>query len=103
MARAVELDRPPLPDVGARGWSIMRRGIVTPASDRWQEMRKVARDSRGEDWSKEIGRNVESAEADVTRQDRTTALGPEQEKERALELKKRECVWQCTRLTDIEL
>ena len=41
MARAVELDRPPLPDVGARGWSMMRRGIATPASDRWQEVREI--------------------------------------------------------------
>lgn len=35
MARAVALGRPPLPDVGALGWSMMRRGIVTPASYRW--------------------------------------------------------------------
>jgi hypothetical protein len=41
MARAVELDRPPLPDVGARGWSMMRRGIATPASKRWQEAREI--------------------------------------------------------------
>ncbi|WP_064503579.1 MobQ family relaxase, partial [Paracoccus sp. 228] len=41
MARAVELDRPPLPDVGARGWSMMRRGIATPASDRWQKVREI--------------------------------------------------------------
>lgn len=134
MARAVELDRPPLPDVGARGWSMMRRGIATPASDRWQEVREIglqvrevarefqtqarewleraldrtvalgltratetalerlqaarasrgkeqepqtalerlqaAREGRGEDRSAEIERNVESAGADLTEQDR---------------------------------
>ena len=138
MARAVELDRPPLPDVGARGWSMMRRGIATPASDRWQEVREIglqvrevarefqmqarewleraldrvqeraaalgltrapetalerlqaarasrgaqdrpqnalerlqaAREGRGEDRSVEIARNVESAGADLTEQDR---------------------------------
>jgi len=114
----VALDRPPLPDVGARGWGMMRRGIATPASDRWQEVRDIglqvrevarefqtqarewqeraldrvqerapalgltrapetalerlqaARESRDEDRSAEIERNVESAGADLTEQDR---------------------------------
>ena len=35
MARAVELDRPPLPDVGARGWSMMRRGIALRCGTPW--------------------------------------------------------------------
>jgi hypothetical protein len=157
MARAVGLDRPPLPDVGARGWSMMRRGITTPAAERWQEVREIglqvrevarefqtqarewleraldrvqeraaalgltsapetalerlqaarasrgaedrpmnalerlqaAREGRGEDRSVEIARNVESAGADLTEQDRERQRALEREtvleRERAIE------------------
>ena len=148
------LDRPPLPDVGARGWGMMRRGIATPASDRWQEVREIglqvrevarefqmqarewleraldrvqeraaalgltrapetalerlqaarasrgaeerpqtalerlqaAREGRGEDRSAEIERNVESAGADLTEQDRERQRVLE--RERVLELER---------------
>jgi len=76
MARAVELDRPPLPDVGARGWSMMRRGIATPASDRWQEVREiglqvreVAREFRTQarDWLERTLDRVQERTAALTR------------------------------------
>lgn len=78
MARAVELDRPPLPDVGARGWSMMRRGITTPASDRWQEVREVAREFRTQarEW---LERSLDRV------QERTAALGLTRVPETALE------------------
>ena len=85
MARAVELDRPPLPDVGARGWSMMRRGIATPASDRWQkvreiglQVREVAREFRTQarDW---LERTLDRV------QERGAALGLTRAPETALE------------------
>ncbi|MFD1483434.1 MobA/MobL family protein, partial [Paracoccus nototheniae] len=85
MARAVELDRPPLPDVGARGWSMMRRGIATPASDRWQEVRDIGLQVR------EVAREFRTqARAWLERtldrvQERTVALGLSRAPETALE------------------
>mgnify|MGYP002717640101 FL=1 len=85
MTRAVELDRPPLPDVGARGWSMMRRGIATPASDRWQkvreiglQVREVAREFRTQarDW---LERTLDRV------QERGAALGLTRAPETALE------------------
>jgi hypothetical protein len=76
MARAVELDRPPLPDVGARGWSMMRRGIATPASERWQEIRQIGAQVR--EIAQEFqARAVEWLERAIGgRHERTAALGP---------------------------
>ncbi|MFG6650994.1 MobA/MobL family protein, partial [Sulfitobacter sp. 1A10445] len=85
MARAVELDRPPLPDVGARGWSMMRRGIATPASDRWQEVREIGLQVR------EVAREFQTQarewlERAVDRvQERAAALGLTRAPETALE------------------
>ena len=85
MARAVELDRPPLPDVGARGWSMMRRGIATPASDRWQEVREIGLQVR------EVAREFQTQargwlERTLDRvQERTAALGLTRAPETALE------------------
>ena len=76
MARAVELDRPPLPDVGARGWSMMRRGIATPAADRWQEVREIGLQvreiaqefqARAREWLERVVGGM---------QERTVPLGP---------------------------
>lgn len=88
----------------------MRRGIATPASDRWQEVREIglqmrevackfqvqarewlerlqaAWESRGEDRSAESERNVESAGQDLTEQDREKPRMPE--RERILELER---------------
>ena len=41
MTRAVELGRPALPGMSAGAWSMMRRGIVTPAAERWQEIKQM--------------------------------------------------------------
>jgi hypothetical protein len=85
MARAVALDRPALPDVGARGWSMMRRGIATPASDRWQEVREIGLQVR------EVAREFQSRarewlERAVDRvQERTAVLGLTRAPETALE------------------
>lgn len=85
MARAVELDRPPLPDVGARGWSMMRRGIATPASDRWQEVREIGLQVR------EVAREFRTQARDWLErtldrvQERTAALGLTRAPETALE------------------
>ncbi|TJZ78696.1 MobQ family relaxase [Paracoccus hibiscisoli] len=85
MARAVELDRPPLPDVGARGWSMMRRGIATPASDRWQEVREIGLQVR------EVAREFQTQarewlERTLDRvQERAAALGLARAPETALE------------------
>jgi hypothetical protein len=78
IARAVELDRPPLPDVGARGWSMMRRGIATPASDRWQEVREIGLQVR------EVARAWLERALDRV-QERTAALGLTRAPETALE------------------
>ena len=85
MARAVELDRPPLPDVGARGWSMMRRGIATPASDRWQEVREIGLQVR------EVARELRTQARDWLErtldrvQERAAALGLTRAPETALE------------------
>ncbi|WP_408595408.1 MobQ family relaxase (plasmid) [Paracoccus marcusii] len=85
MTRAVELDRPPLPDVGARGWSMMRRGIATPASDRWQEVREIGLQVR------EVAREFRTQARDWLErtldrvQERTAALGLTRAPETALE------------------
>lgn len=85
LALAVELDRPALPDVGARGWSMMRRGIATPASDRWQEVREIGLQVR------EVAREFrtqarEWLERTLDRvQERTAALGLTRAPETALE------------------
>ncbi|WP_278878071.1 MobQ family relaxase [Paracoccus yeei] len=85
MARAVELDRPPLPDVGARGWSMMRRGIATPASDRWQEVREIGLQVR------EVAREFRTQARDWLErtldrvQERGAALGLTRAPETALE------------------
>jgi len=85
IGRAVELDRPPLPDVGARGWSMMRRGIATPASDRWHEVREIGLQVR------EVAREFQSSarewlERALDRvQERTAALGLTRAPETALE------------------
>ena len=85
MARAVELDRPPLPDVGARGWSMMRRGIATPAFDRWQEVREIGLQVR------EVAREFRTQARDWLErtldrvQERGAALGLTRAPETALE------------------
>ena len=85
MARAVELDRPPLPDIGARGWSMMRRGIATPASERWQEVREIGLQVR------EVAREFQTRahewlERALDRvQERAAALGLTRAPETALE------------------
>lgn len=74
MARAVELDRPPLPDVGARGWSMMRRGIATPAADRWQEIRQIGIQVR--EIAQEFrSRAAEWLERAIGMHERTVAVG----------------------------
>ena len=76
MARAVELDRPPLPDVGARGWSMMRRGIATPASDRWQEVKQIAAQAReiAQEFQTRAREWLERAMGGM--QEHTVAVGP---------------------------
>jgi hypothetical protein len=74
MSRAVELDRPPLPDVGARGWSMMRRGIATPAADRWQEIRQIGIQVR--EIAQEFrSRAAEWLERAIGMHERTVAVG----------------------------
>ncbi|MBQ0716180.1 MAG: MobA/MobL family protein [Sulfitobacter litoralis] len=82
MARAVELDRPALPDVGARGWSMMRRGIATPAADRWQEVRQIAAQAReiAQDFQTRAREWLERMVGGM--QERTVAVGPS-ERQRA--------------------
>jgi hypothetical protein len=76
MARAVELDRPPLPDVGARGWSMMRRGIATPASDRWHEVKQIAAQAReiAQEFQTRAREWLERAMGGM--QEHTVAVGP---------------------------
>ena len=76
MARAVELDRPALPGMSARSWSMMRRGLTTPAAERWQEVKQIAAQAREiaaefKDWAKDwLDRMVDGM------QERTVADGP---------------------------
>jgi hypothetical protein len=76
MARAVELDRPALPSMSAGSWSMMRRGLVTPAAERWQEVKQIAAQAREiaaefKDWARDwLERLVEGM------QERTVADGP---------------------------
>lgn len=58
MARAVELDRPALPGMSAGSWSMMRRGLTTPAAERWQEVKQIAAQAREiaaefKDWARD--------------------------------------------------
>ena len=58
MARAVELDRPALPSMSAGSWSMMRRGLSTPAAERWQEVKHLAAQAREiaaefKDWARD--------------------------------------------------
>ena len=58
MARAVELDRPALPGMSAGSWSMMRRGLTTPAAERWQEVKHLAAQAREiaaefKDWARD--------------------------------------------------
>jgi hypothetical protein len=76
MARAVELDRPALPGMSAGSWSMMRRGLVTPAAERWQEVKQIAAQAREiaaefKDWATEW---LERAIG--MQQERTVAEGP---------------------------
>jgi hypothetical protein len=76
MARAVELDRPALPGMSAGSWSMMRRGLTTPAAERWQEVKHLAAQAREiaaefKDWAREwLDRLVDGM------QERTVADGP---------------------------
>lgn len=76
MARAVELDRPALPGMSAGAWSMMRRGIATPAAERWQEVKQIATQAREiaaefKDWARDwLDRMVDGM------QERTVADGP---------------------------
>jgi hypothetical protein len=76
MARAVELDRPALPGMSAGSWSMMRRGLTTPAAERWQEVKHLAAQAREiaaefKDWARDwIDRLVDGM------QERTVADGP---------------------------
>jgi len=76
MARAVELDRPALPSMSAGSWSMMRRGLSTPAAERWQEVKQIAAQAREiaaefKDWARDwLERLVEGM------QERTVADGP---------------------------
>lgn len=76
MARAVELDRPALPGMSAGAWSMMRRGIATPAAERWQEVKQIAAQAREiaaefKDWARDwLDRMVDGM------QERTLADGP---------------------------
>ena len=76
MARAVELDRPALPGMSAGSWSMMRRGLTTPAAERWQEVKQIAAQAREiaaefKEWATEwLDRMVDGM------QERTVAVGP---------------------------
>jgi len=76
MARAVELDRPALPGMSAGSWSMMRRGLSTPAAERWQEVKQLAAQAREianefKDWARDwLDRLVDGM------QERTVADGP---------------------------
>jgi ATP-dependent exoDNAse (exonuclease V) alpha subunit len=76
MARAVELDRPALPGMSAGSWSMMRRGLTTPAAERWQEVKQIAAQAREiaaefKDWARDwLERLVDGM------QERTVAVGP---------------------------
>jgi hypothetical protein len=76
MARAVELDRPALPSMSAGSWSMMRRGLTTPAAERWQEVKQIAGQAREiaaefKDWARDwLDRMVDGM------QERTVADGP---------------------------
>jgi hypothetical protein len=76
MARAVELDRPALPSMSAGSWSMMRRGLTTPAAERWQEVKQLAAQAREiaaefKDWARDwLERLVDGM------QERTVADGP---------------------------
>jgi hypothetical protein len=76
MARAVELDRPALPGMSAGSWSMMRRGLVTPAAERWQEVKQIGAQVREiaaefKDWARDwLDRMVDGM------QERTVADGP---------------------------
>lgn len=76
MARAVELDRPALPGMSAGAWSMMRRGLTTPAAERWQEVKQIATQAREiaaefKDWARDwLDRLVDGM------QERTAADGP---------------------------
>jgi len=76
MARAVELDRPALPGMSAGSWSMMRRGLSTPAAERWQDVKQIAAQAREiaaefKDWARDwLDRMVDGM------QERTVAEGP---------------------------
>jgi hypothetical protein len=76
MARAVELDRPALPSMSAGSWSMMRRGLTTPAAERWQEVKQLAAQAREiaaefKDWARDwLDRMIDGM------QERTVADGP---------------------------
>ena len=76
MARAVELDRPALPGMSAGSWSMMRRGLTTPAAERWQEVKHIAAQAREiaaefKDWARDwLDRMVDGI------QERTVVDGP---------------------------
>jgi hypothetical protein len=76
MARAVELDRPALPGMSAGSWSMMRRGLTTPAAERWQDVKQIAAQAREiaaefKDWARDwLDRMVDGM------QERTVADGP---------------------------
>lgn len=76
MARAVELDRPALPAMSAGSWSMMRRGLTTPAAERWQEVKQIGAQVREiaqefKEWATEW---LERAIG--MQQERTVAEGP---------------------------
>ncbi len=76
MAWAGELDRPALPGMSAKSWSMMRRGLTTPAAERWQEVKQIAAQAREiaaefKDWARDwLDRMVDGM------QERTLADGP---------------------------
>lgn len=76
IARAVELDRPALPGMSAGSWSMMRRGLATPAAERWQEVKQIAAQAREiaaefRDWAQDwLERLMDGM------QERTVAVGP---------------------------
>ena len=76
MARAVELDRPALPGMSAGSWSMMRRGLTTPAAERWQEVKHLAAQAREiaaefKDWARDwLDRMIDGM------QERTVSDGP---------------------------
>lgn len=76
MARAVELDRPALPSMSAGSWSMMRRGLTTPAAERWQEVKQIAAQAREiaaefKDWAQDWLERTMSG-----MQERPVAVGP---------------------------